>query len=142
MLIFVRVFLFQFIVGFFSFLLLLCCESATASFRASLVPIHSTFGITTFVMAVATCCSGLTEKAFFVLRYGICTTQSICHLSHNVCIEFVFLLHPHALILTFFCNFNLSYHTITTAPTLSPRTQKTLQRRDLLQVGQVYRPQL
>jgi hypothetical protein len=57
----------QFIVGFFSFLLLLCCESATASFRANLVPIHSTFGITTFVMAVATCCSGLTEKAFFTL---------------------------------------------------------------------------
>merc|ERR1719195_2257969 len=57
----------QFIVGFFSFLLLLCCESATASFRAALVPIHSTFGITTFVMAVATACSGLTEKAFFTL---------------------------------------------------------------------------
>jgi len=55
----------QFVVGFFSFLLLLCCESATASFRAALVPIHSTFGITTFVMAVATACSGLTEKAFF-----------------------------------------------------------------------------
>ena len=59
----------QFIVGFFSFLLLLCCESATASFRAALVPIHSTFGITTFVMAVATACTGLTEKAFFTLRY-------------------------------------------------------------------------
>ena len=59
----------QFVVGFFSFLLLLCCESATASFRAALVPIHSTFGITTFVMAVATACSGLTEKAFFTLRY-------------------------------------------------------------------------
>jgi len=57
----------QFIVGFFSFLLLLCCESATASFRAALVPIHSTFGITTFVMAVATACTGLTEKAFFTL---------------------------------------------------------------------------
>jgi len=57
----------QFVVGFFSFLLLLCCESATASFRAALVPIHSTFGITTFVMAVATACSGLTEKAFFTL---------------------------------------------------------------------------
>ena len=56
-------------VGFFSFILLLCCESATASFRAALVPIHSTFGITTFVMAVATACSGLTEKAFFTLRY-------------------------------------------------------------------------
>merc|ERR1712110_1138807 len=61
----------QFIVGFFSFLLLLCCESATASFRANLVPIHSTFGITTFVMAVATACSGLTEKAFFTLRSEI-----------------------------------------------------------------------
>jgi len=57
----------QFVVGFFSFILLLCCESATASFRAALVPIHSTFGITTFVMAVATACSGLTEKAFFTL---------------------------------------------------------------------------
>jgi len=57
----------QFLVGFFSFLLLLCCESATASFRAALVPIHSTFGITTFVMAVATACAGLTEKAFFSL---------------------------------------------------------------------------
>ena len=56
-------------VGFFSFLLLLCCESATASFRASLVPIHSTFGISTFVLAVAAACSGLTEKAFFSLRY-------------------------------------------------------------------------
>merc|ERR1712213_121578 len=60
----------QFVVGFFSFLLLLCCESATASFRAALVPIHSTFGITTFVMAIATCCSGLTEKAFFTLSIG------------------------------------------------------------------------
>jgi len=57
----------QFLVGFFSFLLLLCCESATASFRAALVPIHSTFGISTFVMAVATACTGLTEKAFFSL---------------------------------------------------------------------------
>merc|ERR1719412_1637181 len=61
----------QFVVGFFSFLLLLCCESATASFRAALVPIHSTFGITTFVMAVATACSGLTEKAFFTLSEKI-----------------------------------------------------------------------
>jgi len=60
----------QFIVGFFSFLLLLCCESATASFRAALVPIHSTFGITTFVMAIATACTGLTEKAFLNLSYS------------------------------------------------------------------------
>ena len=59
----------QYIAGFFSFLLLLCCESATASFRASLVPVHSAFGLTTFVLAVATACTGLTEKAFFTLRY-------------------------------------------------------------------------
>ena len=70
-------FTFQFIVGFFSFLLLLCCESATASFRANLVPIHSTFGITTFVMAIATACSGLTEKAFFTLRYAYYISLSI-----------------------------------------------------------------
>jgi len=37
----------QFVGGFFSFLLLLRCERATASFRASLVPVHSTFGILT-----------------------------------------------------------------------------------------------
>merc|ERR1719225_850845 len=65
----------QFIVGFFSFLLLLCCESATASFRAALVPIHSTFGITTFVMAVATSCTGLIEKAFFTLSSDPNTPQ-------------------------------------------------------------------
>merc|ERR1719479_497084 len=57
----------QFIVGFFSFLLLLCCESATASFRAALVPVHSTFGVTTFLLAIATAVAGLTEKAFFEL---------------------------------------------------------------------------
>jgi cytochrome b-561 len=57
----------QFVVGFFSFLILLCCEGATAAFRASLVPIHATFGITTFMLAVATCLTGLTEKAFFEL---------------------------------------------------------------------------
>jgi len=60
-------FLLQFIVGFFSFLLLLCCESATASFRAALVPVHSTFGVTTFLLAIATAVAGLTEKAFFEL---------------------------------------------------------------------------
>ena len=62
-------FLSQFVVGFFSFLILLCCEGATAAFRASLVPIHATFGITTFMLAVATCLTGLTEKAFFELGY-------------------------------------------------------------------------
>lgn len=60
-------FLLQFLVGVFSFLLLLCCESATASYRAALVPIHSTVGTTTFLLAVATAVAGLTEKAFFEL---------------------------------------------------------------------------
>jgi len=57
----------QFVVGIFSFLLLLCCESATAGFRAALVPLHSTFGTSTFLLAIATAVAGLTEKAFFEL---------------------------------------------------------------------------
>lgn len=57
----------QFVVGFFSFLILLCCEGATAAFRSFLVPIHSTFGIITFMLAIATCLTGLTEKAIFTL---------------------------------------------------------------------------
>lgn len=61
-------FLLQFLVGVLSFLLLLCCESATARYRAALVPIHSTAGTTTFLLAVATAVAGLTEKAFFELR--------------------------------------------------------------------------
>jgi len=57
----------QIVVGFFSFLILLCCEAPTAAFRAALVPVHATFGLITFLMAIATCLSGLTEKAFFAL---------------------------------------------------------------------------
>ncbi|XP_060528493.1 plasma membrane ascorbate-dependent reductase CYBRD1 isoform X2 [Cylas formicarius] len=57
----------QFVVGFFSFLILLCCEGATAGFRAALVPIHASFGLTTFMLAIAACVSGLTEKALFTL---------------------------------------------------------------------------
>ncbi|KAK9501738.1 hypothetical protein O3M35_012411 [Rhynocoris fuscipes] len=70
----------QFVVGFFSFLLLLCCESSTAGFRASLVPIHATFGLTTFMMAIATCLTGLTQKAFFTFGndyYHSMTNESI-----------------------------------------------------------------
>lgn len=60
---------FQFVVGFFSFLVLLCCDSATASFRAALVPIHAAFGLTTLMLAIATCLTGLTEKAIFTLGF-------------------------------------------------------------------------
>jgi hypothetical protein len=58
----------QFVIGFFSFLILLCCEGATAACRASLVPTHATFGLITFVMAAATAVTGLTEKALFELK--------------------------------------------------------------------------
>lgn len=54
-------------VGFFSFLILLCCEARTQAFRAALVPVHATFGLVTFLMAVATALTGLTEKAIFSL---------------------------------------------------------------------------
>ncbi|KAI4461797.1 cytochrome b561-related [Holotrichia oblita] len=60
----------QFVVGFFSFLLLLCCEGATAQFRASLVPIHASFGLTTFMLAIAACLTGLTQKVIESLGYA------------------------------------------------------------------------
>ncbi|XP_037922644.1 probable ascorbate-specific transmembrane electron transporter 2 isoform X2 [Hermetia illucens] len=52
----------QFIVGFFSFLVLLCCENATYGCRAAMVPIHASFGLVNFMLAIATCVTGLTEK--------------------------------------------------------------------------------
>jgi len=61
-------FLLQFVSGVFSFLLLLCCSSATASCRSSMVPVHSTLGTTTFLMAIATCIAGITETALFKLN--------------------------------------------------------------------------
>lgn len=63
--------------GFFSFLILLCCEGATAAFRAAMVPIHASFGLTTFMLAIAACLTGLTQKTISVLGY--------VHLSHRFC---------------------------------------------------------
>ncbi|XP_030751252.1 cytochrome b561-like isoform X3 [Sitophilus oryzae] len=69
----------QFVVGFFSFLILLCCEGATAGFRSALVPIHASFGLTTFMLAIAASVSGLTEKALFSLpgRYSNFSEEGI-----------------------------------------------------------------
>ncbi|KAG8320091.1 Cytochrome b reductase 1 [Homalodisca vitripennis] len=61
----------QFVVGFFSFIILLCCEGATAAFRAALVPVHASFGVTTLMMAVATCLTGLTQKVYHDVGLGI-----------------------------------------------------------------------
>lgn len=66
----------QYAVGFFSFLLLLICNKGTASFRASLVPVHSAFGILTFVLGVCACVAGLTEKAIFTLTNAVYATLS------------------------------------------------------------------
>lgn len=57
----------QFLVGVFSFLVLLCCESSTADCRARLVPLHATIGTVTFFLAVAAAVAGFAEKAFFDL---------------------------------------------------------------------------
>lgn len=51
----------------FSFLILLCCENATYKFRSTMVPIHASFGVATFMLAVATAVTGLTQKAHFEL---------------------------------------------------------------------------
>ncbi|XP_076045236.1 transmembrane ascorbate-dependent reductase CYB561-like isoform X4 [Oratosquilla oratoria] len=58
----------KFVVGFFSFWFLICCEQSTSSFRAALLPIHSSFGIVIFMLAIATAVTGYTEKAIFSLK--------------------------------------------------------------------------
>ncbi|XKL65329.1 hypothetical protein PGB90_008749 [Kerria lacca] len=60
----------QFVFGFFSFLVLLCCEGATAACRAAFVPIHASFGTTIFMLAVATCLTGLTQKSSKLYNYS------------------------------------------------------------------------
>ena len=64
----VGLFALQFTVGFISFLILLCCDQATSSFRAALLPIHKTFGLIIFNLAVATCLMGLLQTARSRLR--------------------------------------------------------------------------
>lgn len=53
----------QFVVGFISFLVLLCCDKATVTYRQRLVPIHTNFGLIIFGMAAATCVTGLMQTA-------------------------------------------------------------------------------
>lgn len=79
---------FQFIVGFFSFLILLCCEGATAGFRAALVPIHASFGLTTFMLAIAAALTGLQEKVWFSLRYVYTNhDHKLSHAKGNHCTQ-------------------------------------------------------
>lgn len=61
----------QFIVGFVSFLILLCCDKATSTFRAKLLPTHITFGLTIYHLAVAAALSGILQTARYRLRWVV-----------------------------------------------------------------------
>lgn len=50
-----------------SFLVCLCCENATSGCRGAMVPIHASIGLATFLLAIATCVSGLTQRAIYIL---------------------------------------------------------------------------
>lgn len=64
----VALFVLQFVFGFVSFLILLCCDQATSNYRAALLPIHKTFGLIIFSLAIATCLTGLLQTARSRLR--------------------------------------------------------------------------
>jgi hypothetical protein len=53
----------QFIFGFISFLVLLCCEKATAGYRTKVLPTHQTMGLVIYSLAVAACLTGLLQTA-------------------------------------------------------------------------------
>ncbi|KFB47989.1 hypothetical protein ZHAS_00016100 [Anopheles sinensis] len=62
----------QFVLGFFSFLILLCCENATYKFRSTMVPIHASFGLATFMLAVATAVTeGIIMNSIGVILTGL-----------------------------------------------------------------------
>ncbi|XP_015788112.1 probable transmembrane ascorbate ferrireductase 2 [Tetranychus urticae] len=59
----IGLFALQFVAGFVSFLILLCCDKATANFRARLLPTHVTFGLIIYSLAVIASISGLLQVA-------------------------------------------------------------------------------
>ncbi|XP_076361483.1 plasma membrane ascorbate-dependent reductase CYBRD1-like isoform X2 [Tachypleus tridentatus] len=59
----IGMFALQFLVGFVSFLIFLCCDTATVKLRQRLLPTHVTLGLVIFEMAVATCLTGLMQTA-------------------------------------------------------------------------------
>lgn len=56
-------------IKFFSirFLVCLCCEKATYGCRGAMVPVHASIGLATFMLAIASSISGLTQKAIWTL---------------------------------------------------------------------------
>ncbi|XP_027844670.2 uncharacterized protein LOC114125279 isoform X1 [Aphis gossypii] len=62
----VSLFVIQFTLGLFTFVVLLCCRGATAACRLRcFAPIHATLGLCTFTLAIATCLTGLQQRADF-----------------------------------------------------------------------------
>ncbi|KAG8192619.1 hypothetical protein JTE90_017184 [Oedothorax gibbosus] len=57
----------QFLFGGFAFVVLLCCDVATAKFRAALLPTHVTVGLATFTVAAIACLTGLMQSARYRL---------------------------------------------------------------------------
>lgn len=53
----------QFLFGFITFLVLLCCDRSTAACRAKFLPTHITFGLIIFILAIAACLAGLLQTA-------------------------------------------------------------------------------
>lgn len=58
----------QFLFGFFSFFLTLCCRKLTQRMRAKALPIHRTFAMIVLCASVATVISGLSQLARFQLN--------------------------------------------------------------------------
>ena len=61
---------FQLALGVISFLLLLCCQSASSTFRTAMDPAHHSLAMTTFTLAMATAVAGITETALFKQRFA------------------------------------------------------------------------
>lgn len=66
-----------------SFLILLCCENATQKFRSTMVPIHASLGVATFMLAIGAAITGLTEKALNDLGWDLTFSLSdfYCYLN-------------------------------------------------------------
>lgn len=59
---------FQFTLGFFTFVVLLCCRGATAVCRLRcFAPIHAALGLCTFTLAIGTCLTGLQQRADYTI---------------------------------------------------------------------------
>jgi len=59
-------FAFQIGLGLMTMFIFMCCDTRCCTFRAAIVPVHATIGMITFVLAIATCLSGLCQRAFFI----------------------------------------------------------------------------